>query len=271
MATAQAKPEPKGDGIFCKEGVVAAAILNPVREELTGSTLEAYKISGHADLIASSPLFAGLSEHHCEEVARRAQPKKFTRGEILFTQGQPVHDLLLIRSGCVKITQLSSDGKEVILWIYGPRNVVGVFPEPLSSSQSCSARAMAQSTALTWEYGDLEGLMQEYPRIRKNIGLILTARLDELEERFRELATEKVAKRLSLALLRLLKQIGKKMDRGVQVDLSREELAQMTGTTLFTISRILSRWSELGIVLPRREAVLVYDEHLLELAGNENL
>jgi len=82
-------------------------------------------------------------------------------------------------------------------------------------------------------------------------------------------ATEKVAKRLVLALLRLLKHIGKKVDGGIEVSLSREELAQMTGTTLFTISRILSQWGQLGFVLPKRESVLVRDARRLELAGDE--
>src|SRR5260370_7223037 len=103
-----------------------------------------------------------------------------------------------------------------------------------------------------------------YPQIRRNISQILAGRLQELEERFREVATEKVARRLALVLLRLIKQIGKPERDGIQVLLSREELAQMTGTTLYTISRLLSKWSEQGVVTPRREAVLINDLTLLE-------
>jgi CRP/FNR family transcriptional regulator, nitrogen oxide reductase regulator len=112
-------------------------------------------------------------------------------------------------------------------------------------------------------------LVAEYPQLRKNISQILASRLQELEERFREIATEKVAKRLALALTRLLKQVGKKTADGVEVSLSREELAQLTGTTLFTISRILSKWAELGVVVPRREAVLVRDPERLESVGGD--
>jgi CRP-like cAMP-binding protein len=106
--------------------------------------------------------------------------------------------------------------------------------------------------------------LAEYPQIRKNISQILSNRLNELEERFREVATEKVAKRVALALLRLLKHVGKQSQGGVEVSLSREELAQMTGTTLFTISRLLSKWGEEGFVLPRREAVLIKDPRRLQ-------
>jgi CRP-like cAMP-binding protein len=128
---------------------------------------------------------------------------------------------------------------------------------------------MEQCRALTWEYTRLQNLLVEYPQIRNNINQILSNRLNELEERFREVATEKVAKRLALALLRLLKQVGKESQGGVEISLSREELAQMTGTTLFTISRILSKWGEEGFVLPHREAVLVRDARRLGEVGSE--
>ena len=110
-------------------------------------------------------------------------------------------------------------------------------------------------------------LVAEYPLLRRNISQILSSRLQELEERFREIATEKVAKRLALALSRLLRQVGKKTHEGTEISLSREELAQLTGTTLFTISRILSKWADAGVVIPRREAVLIRDPERLESVG----
>jgi CRP-like cAMP-binding protein len=111
--------------------------------------------------------------------------------------------------------------------------------------------------------------LAEYPQIRNNISQILSKRLNELEERFREVATEKVAKRVAFALLRLLKHVGKESPGGIEVSLSREELAQMTGTTLFTISRLLSKWSEEGFVTPRREAVVIRDPRRLSQLGDE--
>ena len=128
---------------------------------------------------------------------------------------------------------------------------------------------MEQSKALVWEYTRLQMLVAEYPQLRRNISQILACRLQELEERFREIATEKVAKRLALALTRLVRQVGKKTSEGTEVYLSREELAQLTGTTLFTISRILSKWADLGVVIPRREAVLIRDPRRLQEVGGD--
>ncbi len=173
----------------------------------------------------------------------------------------------MIHAGSVKHTQLSPNGNEVILRMSGKGEPVGVPSDPLSCSHTCSARAMEQCKASVWEYSKLKDLLAKYPQIGINISQILSGRLQELEKRFREVATEKVAQRLALELLRLMKKVGKPMRGGVEVGLSREELAQMTGTTLFTISRTLSKWAEEGFVLPRREAVVVLDAERLEQVG----
>jgi CRP-like cAMP-binding protein len=93
--------------------------------------------------------------------------------------------------------------------------------------------------------------------------------LRELEDRFHEVATGKVGPRVALQLLRLLKTIGRPVRAGVEVELSREELAQMTGTTLFTVSRLLSAWEALGVVKPRREVAAVCDVPSLRAISQE--
>jgi len=221
-------------------------------------------------LMCASALFTGLAKHECMEIASCAKARTFARDELLFMQGQSVRNVMLLQTGRVKLTQLSPNGNEVILWMNGSGDAVGMPSNTKGCSHTCSARAMEHCRALTWEYARLQQLLVQYPQIRNNINQILASRLNELEERFREIATEKVAKRLALALLRLLKQVGKESHGGVEVSLSREELAQMTGTTLFTISRILSKWSEQGFVLPRREAGLVRDPQRLVEVGAED-
>lgn len=222
-----------------------------------------------AKLLSASQLCTGLEPAEILQVASCARPKAFARDETLFHQGQPVHCLFLIRTGTVKITQISSSGSEVILWMYGKGNAVGVLSESSADCHPSSARAMEPTTALVWDSMTIQKLSNQYPRIRQNLSQVLMSRLNELEERFREVATEKVAKRVALALLRLVKQVGKHAAGGVEVSLSREELAQMTGTTLFTISRLLSRWGEEGFVLPRREAVVVRDPKRLGQVSDE--
>jgi CRP-like cAMP-binding protein len=243
---------------------MAEELLTVAPQCSAGPLTSASNMAGRVDLISSSPLFEDLRPAEIEKIARLARPKAIARDELLFMQGQPIRMVALIRSGSIKITQLAPNGNEVILWIYGSGSVLGALTVPTSCCYSSSARAIDQSTALVWDYAAIQALMLEHPQIRENAGQILAMRLNELEERFREVATERVAKRVALALQRLVKHIGKKVVEGIEVSLSREELAQMTGTTLFTISRLLSRWSELGYVIPRREAVIVRNIQMLE-------
>lgn len=248
---------------------MATARLPADRQPLPKTSNTDSSIAERVVLMCASALFSGLTRQECMEIASCSRARVFARDELLFMQGQPVRNLVLIQTGSVKLTQLSPNGSEVILWMNGMGDAVGVPSDVATVTHTCSARAMEQCRALTWEYSRLQQLLNEYPQIRNNINRILSSRLNELEERFREVATERVAKRLALALLRLLKQVGKQSKGGVEVSLSREELAQMTGTTLFTISRILSRWSEEGIVQPRREAVVVRDAQRLVDVGSE--
>jgi CRP-like cAMP-binding protein len=99
---------------------------------------------------------------------------------------------------------------------------------------------------------------------------ILGRHLLELEDRFREVATERVAPRVARQVVRLLEQIGRPVDGAIEISVSREELAQMTGTTLFTVSRLFSAWEALGMVKPRREAVAICDVHALRAISDEN-
>jgi CRP-like cAMP-binding protein len=208
-------------------------------------------------LMSASALFAGLSQHDCSEIPLCAVIRTFVRHQILFSQVQPVNTLVLIQSGSVKLTQVSSDGNEVILWMNGSGDALEVHNCASGCIHTCSARAMEKTQALVWEYSRLRSLVAQYPQLGANIFKILADRLRELEERFREIATEKAENRVALELLRLLKSVGRPSNDGVELGLKREELAQMTGTTLFTISRTLSKWGESGFVVPRREGVLI--------------
>jgi CRP-like cAMP-binding protein len=222
----------------------------------------------HGALVGRPALLAGLSPQQCNEIFAFARITKFARNERLFSQDQPIHKLIMIRTGTVKLTQLSPDGKEVILWLNGPGDAVGMHADPDGSNHSCSAHAMERCQVFVWESHLLQMLISRYPQIQVNLGRILACRLSELEERFCEIAGERVPKRLALILIRLIKSVGKESRDGVEVVITREELAQMTGTTLFTISRTFSKWANLGFVVPRREGVVIIDPaRLRRLAG----
>lgn len=234
------------------------------QRSLAGSFLRASLASQNAlASTRSCPLFAGLPDLVIAEFASCARRRTFLRNELVFLQGQPFQTLVLLQSGCAKHTQVGPNGTEALLRFSGKGDIVDIQVQAQCCNHTCSVRAMEVCHALVWDYRRIEVFASLHPQLRDNISHLLWRKLEELEERFREMATEKVPMRLSLALARLVQQIGKPSQMGIQVSVRREELAQMTGSTIYTVSRLLSDWSEQGFVVPRRESVVV--SHLEEL------
>ena len=204
-------------------------------------------------------MFAGIAPCDHLEICAAARTRCFARAETLYREGDPIQRVLLLTSGIVKITQLGRSGTEAILRLGAP----GDFVDPaclLASGRHCtSAQAFRLCNALVWDAPTFNSLAVRYPVLYRNLVQLLGEHLLELEERFREVATERVGPRVARQLLRLLPKIGQPSDGAVVVNISRQELAEMTGTTLFTVSRLLSAWEERGMVKPSREAVTVCD------------
>jgi CRP-like cAMP-binding protein len=176
----------------------------------------------------------------------------------------------MVISGCVKVTQTSGNGQDVILRLHGPGDVLGQVGDQAGAKHTYTAHAVQNSTALVWDTDSFEAVVKRYPMVRRNIANLLERHLTELEIRFREVSTEKVGVRLGNLLVRLANQVGKRVDAHVEIALSRRDLAQLTGTTLFTVSRLLCQWETQGIVSARREAVLVNDvQALLDMSSEE--
>ncbi len=226
---------------------------------LSTSTLEECATRSRVTLVHSFPLFADIPIEACREIVAQAQTKEFLRRETIYREGDSIRRTILLISGCVKITQVGENGSEVILRLNGSGDVIGKIDIQKHARHCSKAQTLSASTVLIWDASVFEALSVRYPALRKNTMRSLSSQLEELEQRFREISTEKVASRLSREIVRLLAQVGRVVNGTVEIALSREELAQLTGTTLFTVSRLLSDWDQRGIVSTRREAVSVND------------
>lgn len=227
-------------------------------------------MSQRAASVQRFALFTGIPLADCIKIISSAQEKHFSRRQTIFFEGDPIRHIALLLSGCVKVTQFSPNGQEVILRLNGPGEMVGMLGLHAKGNHSSTARTVQMATALVWDAAHFEAVSERFPLLRRNTARVLEQRLHELEERFREISTEKVSPRLSSQLLRLLTQVGKRVNDEVEIGLSREELAQLTGTTLFTVSRLLSQWEVQGIVSARREMVLVRNvQALMDLSQGD--
>ena len=205
-------------------------------------------------------LFAEVAPAELELIIGAAREKRFDRRETIFSEGDPVRHVTMVVSGIVKVTQMGLNGNEVILRLNAAGEIVGSYRVCVNCSHCATAQAVQPCVALVWEAAAFEKLLARIPTFRRNTVRALEERLLEMEQRFREVSTEKVGSRLSSELVRLSDRLRRCTENGLlEITLSRAELAQLTGTTLFTVSRLLCQWQTQGIVRVRRESVLVQD------------
>jgi len=222
-------------------------------------------------MLARAPLFAGVPPEGLNEVAAAASAVRCTPGETLFGQDDPADAFFVLITGRVKIAQVTAEGHQVVLRYIGPGEVFGAVPLFTNTGYPAAATAVTDSMALRWDRAATHRLLQRYPPILSNALTIVGRRLHELQNRYRELATERVEQRVGRAILRLLEKAGHRQAAGVQIafPLSRQDIAEMTGTTLHTVSRILSEWEKRGVLQGGRMRVIIRDPAALARIADE--
>jgi CRP-like cAMP-binding protein len=131
-----------------------------------------------------------------------------------------------------------------------------------NATYPASAQALEQSMVLAIKSDTLHEMMQTRPYLSFDLMKLMTGYIQEMQERYRELATEKVERRIARALLRLTAQMGAKTADGtIELAFTRQDLAEISGTTLYTVSRVLSEWERHGLVETGRERVMIRNPH----------
>ena len=214
--------------------------------------------------IEDCSLFAGIASKERRDILSTAQIRRFYKGETIHSQGEPVEELVLLTSGCAKLVQLSSNGAEVIFRLCGPGELVGLEGVSTRYSHRTTAQALQSSEAVVWPIATFDLLCQRFSRLNLNGVSILEAQLKEMEERFTEMSTERVPSRLSRQIARLTDQIGYQENGMLVIHISRKGLGQLTGISLYTVSRLLSEWQRRGILRTRRKEICIQNREALE-------
>jgi CRP-like cAMP-binding protein len=209
------------------------------------------------------PLFSKIPHQDCEKIISNAYKKTVSQGQTLFKQDGRARRVLLLVSGCAKVIHLNSNGDEAIVRLSIPGDIHGVSRDCPSEGSCASVEALQLSRVLVWEALVFESLLQRFSTLSYNLSQILDQQLQNMEKRFSELATEHVPSRLLKEIIRLVDRVGHRSNGHFEINLSCEELAQMTGTTLFTVSRLLSAWERQGVLITGRRVVAVPDPQLL--------
>jgi len=216
-------------------------------------------------LVARSRLFQGLSHAELQAALQAAHRRQVDEESFFFQQGDPASLLYILVQGQVRLLQVTPEGQQILLNFAGPGEMFGAIAMLGDTIYPVSAQAVAACQALGWDGQTMAQLMERWPRLAMNALHLPAERIQELQQRFRELATERVERRVARALLRLAGQTGRRVEGGVLVDLplSRQDLAEMTGTTLYSVSRIFSTWEQQGLIEAGRERVLIRAPHRL--------
>jgi len=186
-------------------------------------------------------------------------------GEFFFLQGDAAIYFYVLVSGRAKLIQANPAGQQVNLRTINEWQMFGAIGAVRNeAAYPATAQALEPSVALAIESNFLHEALKTRPYLNFGLMRLMTGYIQEMQERYRELATERVECRIALAVLRLAAQIGERVGEDetmVELPLSRQDVAEASGTTIFTVSRVLSDWERRGLVETGRERVLIRSPH----------
>ena len=212
--------------------------------------------------LASIPLFQGLPEEQIEDLAMIVVDQAFSRGQIIFSEGDEGAGFYVVNSGRVKIFKLSSEGKEQILHIFGPGEPFGEVSLFAGQNFPANAEAMEKSRIFFFPREAFAGLIKKTPSIAMNMLGLLSIRLRRFTHLIDDLSLKEVPGRLAAHLLFLSEQ--KKGSRELELSITKGQLASLLGTIPETLSRILGRMSTHGLIEMDGSRISILDKEGLE-------
>lgn len=219
--------------------------------------------------LAEVPLFAGVGPDVLRRIAALARVRQVGPGRFFYSEGDDAAEFFVLMRGHVKLTQLTPEGHHVVLRLISPGDQFGGVGAFGDRTYPVSAQTVEPSEALAWTSAAMRRVLETEPAVTLNAVHIVAGHLQDLQSRYRQLMTERVERRVARALLRLVRVAGRDVDGGTEIDfpVSRQDVAEMTGTTLYTVSRLLRAWQERGILAGgRQRIVLVKPKALVAIA-----
>ncbi len=215
--------------------------------------------NGKAEIIKQSFIFSGLGRDELFELANLAIERSFRAGEFIFWEGDAPDLFYIVAEGQVKALKHSSSGKEFIIAFFGPAEIFGEVAVFENKPYPASSQAVTDTRVLAIEVKDFLSFLASHPQVALRIINILGGRLREAQSRLRDFAGERVEQRLARTLLMLSSKLGPTLP------FTRQEIADMAGTTTETAIRFMSRLKDGGIIRSVRGKTIILDENKLKL------
>jgi CRP-like cAMP-binding protein len=246
---------------------------------------------GTLDLLAQSPLFAGLPDEERAAVARQLVQRRYEKDEYLFFEGDAAEVLAFVAEGRVKMIKHSESGRETILATFGPGQIVGEVAALSGEDYPATAQALEPTTTLSLQRAVYVALVQAHPELAWALIEELGRRLQGAHETIRSLAVEKVERRVARVLLRMANTTGERLEEAgtppgatsaratgaradtaavrITISLSRQDIADMAGTVLETAIRAMSKFQREGLVETREGHIVLLQPHRLVAIAEE--
>ena len=217
-------------------------------------------------LLGATPVFRKLSPQDRRRVAEATSVRHYEKGATIFEQDAPSDAFYTIASGRVKIFKMLPSGKDLILEVFGTGDPLGAVAAYDGRPFPASAVALEDTTCLAIPRPVFFRLLEEHPSLVRGLMLGMTVRLVELTNRLAELSGTRIEPRFARLFLKLAGDMGRPERGGtfVPLALSRQELADMTGTTIETAIRIMSRWGKQDVVRTEKDGFVIVDRAALE-------
>jgi len=221
----------------------------------------------HAPLLEHCPLFEGVDPSDLEILVQSALHRVVKRGGFFFLEGDSPAEIYVLVTGKVRLVRSGPLGREVIVGFVEPGEPFGYVAAWAGTSHPVSAQAAQESRALVWGVLTIARFMAQHPRMAIRGLRLMAERVEGSWDRLQELATGRIEWRIARALLRLAHLTGRATEPGsaVALEVREQDLAELVGSTAYTVSRILAAWKRAGLVDARREHILIREP--LKLRG----
>jgi len=211
------------------------------------------------ETLKKSEIFSKLKEEEFKAISSLFHLKKYKNNEAIFLEGDTSDNFYLVAAGSVKVLKHTVMGKDIILEMMSPGDVFGGVAVLDKKPYPASAEAMEAASVIKISRIDLLKIMEEYPVLKLEIVKYFSDKLRDAHEMLKNIATERVERRIASLMLKLSEKVGVAEGEFIRIDfpLTRQEIAEMVGTTVETCIRTMSKFQKDGLVKSSNHRIMI--------------
>jgi CRP/FNR family transcriptional regulator len=222
--------------------------------------------------LKSVSIFENMSNDEIKEVASLLNMREYRKNEYIFFEEESEPGLFILMDGIVKLIKETQDGRTIIARLVFPKDTFGWIEWGGSNIKSkikttYTAQSMTESSVLYLSNQDFINLAIKYPAFAVKVTCDATHNLLYAYDILKSIASGRVEERIARVLLELAKSVGEEKEGGkisIEIPITRQDIAEMTGTTVETAIRIMSKWKKEGIIHTERGYIEILKKRELE-------